>query len=254
MAEYYINNSINKVLDVFGLQKIKYQYIKGVQEDLEYMGIRPLVSASAQFALLNIYKPYMSKHELEYEASLTNKESDIASGFNNFMPQIAGKNNYVFSSLKFKDCNDFLTKKDITMTDNFIPACLFQSSMSKNIVKTSVLNRPGTIKEYTSDGDWVINCKCVITGNNGIYPFDKVKNLVSFLNQPQSIEIISPYLNQILGVTYVVVDSWDMPQVEGGISQQGFNINLTSDIPFLIEEIGYVDQMNQVIGESKPSF
>jgi len=99
----------------------------------------------------------------------------------------------------------------------------------------------------------MINAKLVITGSNGIYPFDKVKNLVSFLNQPTELEIDSPYLNNILGVTYVVVESWDMPQTEGGISQQAFNINFSSDVPFLLEEIGLIEQVNQVIGGGAPS-
>lgn len=243
----------NGIIDAFGLGKIKYKVIQGVSKDLETLGVRPAFTLATEFALQNIYKPIMSKNARLYEESLTQKDNNkIKSGVNNFMKG-TGDNQFVFSSLKFKDSIDYKSKQKITMENNFIPCCLFSTTQTKNIVKTAVLNRSGSIKEYISDGDYMINAKLVVTGSNGIYPFDKVKNLVSFLNQPTELEIDSPYLNNILGVTYLVVESWDMPQTEGGISQQAFNINFSSDVPFLLEEIGLIEQVNQVIGGGAPS-
>jgi len=50
------------------------------------------------------------------------------------------------------------------------------------------------------------------------------------LDAPIALDITCPFLNQ-LGIQKAVVESYELPQNEGGISYQTFTINLISDIP-----------------------
>jgi hypothetical protein len=50
------------------------------------------------------------------------------------------------------------------------------------------------------------------------------------LDAPIKIDVVCPYL-QTLGIYSLVVESYELPQFEGGISYQNFTIQFSSDIP-----------------------
>ena len=50
------------------------------------------------------------------------------------------------------------------------------------------------------------------------------------LRAPITIEVVNPHLNK-LGVQYLVIESYDIPQEAGGISYQRYTINCISDFP-----------------------
>lgn len=107
---------------------------------------------------------------------------------------------------------------------------LFTVEQPKNIVVTQVLGRNGTVKEYISDNDYIINIKGVIAGDNGVYPREKVKNLFELLRAPVPLLVNSWYLNQF-NIFNVVVRDFTFPQTRGYYSQQMFEINCFSDQP-----------------------
>lgn len=117
-----------------------------------------------------------------------------------------------------------------TWPDLVYDTVLITVNSSKNIVKTAIQGRNGTVKEYISDGDDQINIKLLIVGARGKMPLQEVSDLKKALDAPVSLAINSRYL-QNLGINNFVVDSISMPQVEGGYHFQAVEINASSDEP-----------------------
>lgn len=108
-------------------------------------------------------------------------------------------------------------------------------SQSKNIVKTAINGVKGTIKEYIADGDLVINMNVVLGGLSDVYPLTDLKALQAFLNENNSIIIYSKILNDVLGVTRVVVEGYSFNPTTWSCVQE-VKVNLLSDITFKIAE------------------
>ena len=120
---------------------------------------------------------------------------------------------------------------DQTFSGLRIDTVLFQVGQSKNIVKTSVQGFNGTVKEYTSDGDFEINVAGSIVGENpNEYPETDVQTLIKLLSIPEPLEITSEFLS-FFGITNVVVESYAMQQNAGFRNVQPFTIRMLSDRP-----------------------
>jgi len=112
-----------------------------------------------------------------------------------------------------------------------LDVALISVSQQKNIVMTAVQGKPGTVKEFTSMGDYQINVKGALVGDGSYdYPEERVRQLVRLLEVPDSLEVASQYL-QIFNVQDVVVESYDFPQREGYQNVQLVDINMVSDRP-----------------------
>ena len=109
-------------------------------------------------------------------------------------------------------------------------AILISVSFPRNIVKTSIQGRPGTVKEYIGEGDAQITFRGVIAGANGHYPIEEVSVLKDILKAPVPIPVISRYL-QNLDIHSVVFEDRTIDQEDGGYSYQTFSINAISDTP-----------------------
>ena len=104
-------------------------------------------------------------------------------------------------------------------------------TQSKNIVKTPIQGRNGTIKEYISDGDFDITIKGVITSTlPGRSPAEDIDNLVNLMSVPNEIVLVSDFL-ALFKIQYVVVESYNVSQIEGYTNQVGIDIKLISDEP-----------------------
>lgn len=115
-------------------------------------------------------------------------------------------------------------------TEVYFDTVLFNVSQSKNIVKTALQGRNGTIKEYISDGDYVIDIRAAIVSQGREYPEDAVRNLVGLLAIPEALEIVSPLL-QLFEVYSVVVEDYKLLSQEGFTNTQLVEINCVSDSP-----------------------
>jgi hypothetical protein len=71
----------------------------------------------------------------------------------------------------------------------------------------------------------------VITGRNGEYPQDAVRDFIEFLKAPVSVKVNSWFLGQF-GITDIVVLNYSLSQAEGLQNSQPFQINAVSDTPF----------------------
>ena len=129
----------------------------------------------------------------------------------------------IFSDLQFVEIGGF---KHIP-----IDIVLYDVRQAKNIVKTDIIGRDGSPKEYIGESDFEITIRGVICGDNGVYPFDRVSNLVEFLRQKTSLGIVSQYLNNIFDINEIVVREYAFEQAEGSQSHQKFEIMCWSDKP-----------------------
>jgi hypothetical protein len=122
----------------------------------------------------------------------------------------------------------------------YFDTCLIDVTQTKNIVKTSVQGRNGTVKEYISDGDYVINIKGAIVNQGRNYPEDQVRNLVNMMKVNKELEAVSPLLT-LFGIYNLVVEDYRLPSSEGFTNTQLVEINCISDTPIeLVED----DQTN----------
>lgn len=220
MAEYKIHPEKEKaVLELFGLNKVAYKIYQDTQQKAEKTGLRIPAAVAINVALNQIYKPGIAANQKDGSIG----ETDM---FGGNIP-VSKLGTQVFSALKFTDTTDFFGGQNITMSP--IDACLFVVNQQKNILKTSIQGRDGDVHEYIGKGDFTINIKGIIAGSNGIYPYNAVKELVAFLNQPKELKIEVPYLNDVWDIKLLVVESYSFPQNEGGYSYQAFELSCLSE-------------------------
>jgi len=137
---------------------------------------------------------------------------------------------------------DIDPKKESGLPRIQIPTVLFTINQKKNIISTSVQGRNGTVKEYISDGDFNINVKGVLVGDNGKYPklgfastslggVSSVDYLISLFQINKALEVNSWFLKQF-NIYSIVITDYNFPQNEGEYSVQPFEFNAISDVPF----------------------
>lgn len=122
---------------------------------------------------------------------------------------------------------------------NQTPTITFQAVLisvvfPRNIVKTAIQGRNGTVKEYIGEGDAQITFRGIITGNNGHYPADEVNALRLMMQAPYAIPVTSNFLRN-LGISSVVFEDRNLEQEEGGYSYQTFSLNAVSDVPIELQ-------------------
>jgi Domain of unknown function (DUF6046) len=124
--------------------------------------------------------------------------------------------------------------KQVTFAGITIDTILYTVNQSKEIVKTIMQGRPGSVKEYICDGDYNILISGIITGGNGLHPYDAVSQLKAILDAPVALNINSKYL-QNLGIYSIVVEDYTIGQSVGSMGQQPFNITAVSDVPVILQ-------------------
>lgn len=142
----------------------------------------------------------------------------------------------VFIDVTFGDINnpvfykDLKTGNDVQLPVMTFTAILVSVTFPRNIVKTEIQGRNGTVKEYIGEGDASINFRGIITGTNGNYPAEQVAILKELVYAPIPVPVISEYLNN-LDIYTVVFEDRTFEQEEGGYSYQTFSLNAISDTP-----------------------
>ena len=141
----------------------------------------------------------------------------------------------VFADLTFKGSSyTDQNGKQVSFDDLTLITILMVVGQSKNIEKTVIQGRNGTVKEYISDGDYEIEINGILDGPNGSHPFDQVRALKDVLDAPIPIEVVSKYL-QNLDIHNIVVQSYSFDQEPGGYSKQNFSIQCLSDLPIELQ-------------------
>ena len=105
---------------------------------------------------------------------------------------------------------------------------LIDSSMQKNIVVTSIQGRNGTVKELISNSDYRVRMRGTLAGNGQEYPYEAVAKMKELAGLPAAFPV-SGWLFEVLGISYLVVESLEFPTVAGQGNTQGFVLNCISD-------------------------
>jgi hypothetical protein len=107
---------------------------------------------------------------------------------------------------------------------------LITVNQTKNIVKTAIAGQNGTVKEFMSEGDFVINLKGVIVGDTANQRPDitTLNSLVAYLKAPVSLPVSCNFLNEWL-ISSVAVESYTVGQREGARNIIDVEINMLSD-------------------------
>jgi len=132
---------------------------------------------------------------------------------------------------------DLILKADEQDEGINIQTVMFEVEQQRNIVTTAVQGRNGTIKEYISDGDYSVQIRgLLVDADPYTYPADQVQTLRDLLVLPQSLVVVSGFL-QLFQIYNLVVTGWRMFQIEGFQNIQAFELQCISDVPVeLIEE------------------
>jgi hypothetical protein len=147
-------------------------------------------------------------------------------GFSTFGSPIFA--NLIFNGGSYKDENG----EQIDFDELVLDVVLFDVAQTKQIIKTEITGKRGSIKEYISNGDYSVNIKGVITSENpNAFPYQKIRDLKKILDVPRHLEISSKLLNDIHNINYVVVENYSFPMKEGIQDAQFFEINCLSDDP-----------------------
>jgi hypothetical protein len=113
----------------------------------------------------------------------------------------------------------------------YMDAILIEVTRQKNIIKTIVVGKDTTIKEYINSGDFFISVKGALhTFKSGNYPIGDVNTMISILDTNRAIKVICPYL-RLFGIYNIVIEEFNFPQREGYENTQLFSFTACSDEP-----------------------
>ena len=121
------------------------------------------------------------------------------------------------------------------------PSIIFRSALVtinqiRNIVKTDIQGRNGSIKEYISMGDYTIRIEGMIVSQDVNAPMrfpeeevDAFKEIMEFTSDTNdnNLDIICPLVNKF--ATRVVVEEYELKEIQGSINALEFSISLLSD-------------------------
>jgi len=113
-------------------------------------------------------------------------------------------------------------------------------NIKKKVVETPLYGskRKGTVKEIISIEDYIMSIKGVaINYNDSVnYPSDQVEQLNELFLKNEALEIICP-LTQLLGIEYIVIKNFALPEMIGVQHAQAYQFAAVSDEEFILEEV-----------------
>lgn len=124
-----------------------------------------------------------------------------------------------------------------------LPYVTVKISGDKTIVKTSLAERQGTIKELYSINDYAIEVKgFLIDDTNRVWPEAQIQQVKEFFEYPQALKLDNALTNLFLvrkdneDNYRVIVEKFDLPEVSGGRKHiRPFTMKLESDSVFTLE-------------------
>ena len=149
----------------------------------------------------------------------------------------------VFSNLEIPAGKYKNLKGEVIPFDGIrIDTVLFDVSIGKNIVRTPINGRDGTVKQYISLGDYSISCQGIIIGESdasnagfdvsetNLVPEEELRKLNEIMRVPQEIEVISEFLD-FFDISTVVIEDSNFSQREGFRDSVYFSLGMLSDTP-----------------------
>ncbi len=123
-------------------------------------------------------------------------------------------------------------------TEYFLPWCTVRISCKKNIVKTPLSERQGTVKELYSIDDYTIDIRGFLIDPNRVFPEKQLEELHRFFSINEAVQLDNAITNLFLeeNEQRVVLESFDLPEVKGGKNHvKPFAMRFESDSVFDLE-------------------
>jgi len=137
----------------------------------------------------------------------------------------------LFDQLMYTDNNN----KQIIVEAFSMGIALCEVSQSRNIVATQIAGRNGTVKEYVSDGDYMINIKGVLASlYQNVAPKDSLNQLLGFCTAPTQLNVASNFM-AYFGIYTIVIKDYHFSQMEGERNVISFELSCLSDIDITIK-------------------
>lgn len=124
---------------------------------------------------------------------------------------------------------------------------VMEISNTRNIVKTDIQGRDGSVKEFINNGDYQISIKGILSNDvytpdgtvpskgNNKYPMDAVAHLNTICTAPCAIHVTNSLL-YTLGIYDLVIEDFSFPATQGKENIQAFQLNCLSDTTFILQE------------------
>lgn len=119
----------------------------------------------------------------------------------------------------------------------FLNGVIIDATVNKTIIKTEIIDYKGTVKEYIGESDMTITIRGYVASQNpDQYPDDDARLIKSYASAPVPLKVVNSFLNDILGVNQIVVESCQLSQQQGLRNVQYFQWTCVSDIDFTISK------------------
>ena len=119
----------------------------------------------------------------------------------------------------------------------FLNGVIIDATVNKTIIKTEIIDYKGTVKEYIGESDMTITIRGYVASQNpDQYPDDDARLIKSYASAPIPLKVVNSFLNDILGVNQIVVESCQLSQQQGLRNVQYFQWTCVSDIDFTISK------------------
>src|SRR5436190_19944369 len=100
--------------------------------------------------------------------------------------------------------------------------CLVNVQQTKNIVKTAIQGRDGTVKEYISQADYQVTLRGAISRSfQSTYPLEEMRHFLQLLKDNRALKVTNPFL-LMFEIYDLVVEDFSMGQEEGKQNMQRF--------------------------------
>ncbi len=114
-----------------------------------------------------------------------------------------------------------------------LDAVLLEVTQKKRIVKTNIVGRNGSVKEYINEDDYVINIKGVLFAEKPDTIPTQLEDLNKMARINDSVAAVSPFLD-IFNIQNIVIESVKINQTEGKLNVISFDIASVSDVELSI--------------------
>ncbi len=94
--------------------------------------------------------------------------------------------------------------------DLLLESAIVGCNRPKEIVVTKVRGRNNTVKEFISNGDWVVNVSGIIANTDNTFPLEQLKQLNKVFSYQGSLRVVNEKLNA-LGIHEIVITYPDLP-------------------------------------------
>lgn len=107
-------------------------------------------------------------------------------------------------------------------------------SRQKTIVKTSVVGKDGSVKEFISNNDFTLDIQIALKDedDNDIYPIDQLNDFAELLAENRELKVGSEFLDAFK-ITEIVIINYNVPQ-QTYSNRQNISIQAESDTPYLM--------------------